>query len=156
MRRKSSGLEIFNVRSKTRPSFSHLLMRSQEAKSLQSAQSFLNGLSTSRRRAESATDVRQIDVSDSTWTTTSATTSRPHSTRPSSIKGQATYRDIESRRKGHSFKSSGFAFSRPLILSQIKCYRNHQRLVPSRNKHAPVECAVCHIDDDADHFSCSW
>ncbi|KAK4507623.1 hypothetical protein PRZ48_001358 [Zasmidium cellare] len=139
MRRKSSGVEIFN-----------------EAKSLQSAQSFLNGLSTSRRRAESANDMRKTDNSDSAWTTVTSATSRPTSTRPSSTKPQSTYRESEGRRRGHNFKSSGFAYTRPLTLAQIKCYRGHNRLLPSRNKNAPVECAVCHIDDDADHFSCSW
>jgi hypothetical protein len=41
-------------------------------------------------------------------------------------------------------------------MAQMKCYRNHVRLLKSGNKSAPVECSVCHIDDDKDHFSCSW
>lgn len=39
---------------------------------------------------------------------------------------------------------------------QIKCYHNHASLLTSRNHRAPVECSVCHIDDDKDYFSCSW
>ncbi|EME87922.1 uncharacterized protein MYCFIDRAFT_89509 [Pseudocercospora fijiensis CIRAD86] len=70
--------------------------------------------------------------------------------------GPELFNDSEGRRKRHNFKSSGFAYTRPLTLNQIKCYRGHDRLLLSRNKHAPVECAVCHIDDDAEHFSCSW
>ena len=38
----------------------------------------------------------------------------------------------------------------------MKCYREHIRLLPSKNKVAPVECSVCHVDDDHEHFSCSW
>ena len=30
------------------------------------------------------------------------------------------------------------------------------RLLASRNRNAPVECAVCHVDSDAPHWSCSW
>lgn len=26
----------------------------------------------------------------------------------------------------------------------------------SKNKSAPVECAVCHMDDDQEHWVCSW
>lgn len=100
--------------------------------------------------------MRTTDNSDSAWTTVTTTTSGPTSIRPSSAKPKSTYRETEGRRRGHNFKSSGFAYTRPLTLEQIKCYRGHNRLLPSRNKHAPVECAVCHIDDDADHFSCSW
>lgn len=66
------------------------------------------------------------------------------------------YEDGEGRRKGHNFKSSGFAYSRPLTLAQLKCYRSHATLLQSRNKQAAVECAVCHSDDDSEHFSCSW
>lgn len=122
----------------------------QEAKSLQSAASFLNGLSTSRRRAESA-----ADTSTSSWTAMNAP-SRPSSTRPLSTRVSSGFQDGEGRRNGHNFKSSGFAYTRPLTLTQIKCYRGHGRLLLSKNKNAPVECAVCHIDDDGDHFSCSW
>lgn len=122
----------------------------QEAKNLQSAASFLNGLSTMRRRAESATATQTTEGTDSSWTRVAAP-SRPSSARPSTA-----FQDGEGRRKGHQFKLSGFAYSRPLLLSQIKCYRNHSRLLPSSNKHAPVECAVCHIDDSDPHFSCSW
>lgn len=117
---------------------------------MQSAASFLNGLSTSRRRAESA-----ADTSMSSWTALNVP-SRPSSTRPSSRRLSSGYQEGEGRRNGHNFKSSGFAYSRPLNLTQLKCYRGHSRLLVSRNKHAQVECAVCHIDDDAEHFSCSW
>ena len=41
-------------------------------------------------------------------------------------------------------------------MAQMKCYRSHVLLLKSGNKSAPVECSVCHIDDDKDHFSCSW
>ncbi|EMC94765.1 hypothetical protein BAUCODRAFT_74112 [Baudoinia panamericana UAMH 10762] len=64
--------------------------------------------------------------------------------------------DIDGRRRGHVFKSNGFAFSRALNIMQLKCYRNHSRLLMSNNKHAPVECAVCHMDDDHEYWSCSW
>ncbi|KAI7159627.1 hypothetical protein KC349_g4044 [Hortaea werneckii] len=149
--RRSSGLEIFN-----------------EAKSLQSAQSFLNGLSTSRRRAESMNR-----MTDSTWPTTTTSRpgsrpgSRPTSTRPSSSAmhmnataggsaGGGAYRDIDGRKRGHNFKTNGFAYSRALNLTQLQCYRNHTRLLRSKNKAAPVECAVCHMDDDQEHWTCSW
>lgn len=130
-----------------------LLTMPQEAKSLQSAASFLNGLSAARRRAESA-----ADTSTSSWTALNAqSTSRPSSTRPSSTRRASSgFQDVEGRRNGHNFKSSGFAYTRPLALVQIKCFRGHERLLLSKNKSAPVECAVCHIDDDGDHFSCSW
>ncbi|KAI6829182.1 hypothetical protein KC350_g7919 [Hortaea werneckii] len=141
--RRSSGLEIFN-----------------EAKSLQSAQSFLNGLSTSRRRAESMNR-----MTDSTWptTTTSRPVSRPGSrptlTRPPSATHMNSgngYGDVDGRKRGHNFKSNGFAYSRALNLTQLKCYRSHTRLLRSKNKAAPVECAVCHMDDDQEHWTCSW
>ena len=129
----------------------------QEAKSLQSASSFLNGLSTSRRRAESA---QRTDTSGWTFASHEQTRSasgrlpsRPSSTRPSSML-QHTY--SSERSHGHDFKPSGFAYTRPLTFTQTKCYRNHARMLPSRNKKAPVECAVCHVDDESDHFSCSW
>jgi hypothetical protein len=54
------------------------------------------------------------------------------------------------------FKPSGFSYSRPLNKVQLNCYRNHEKLFPSHNDRAAVECAVCHIDSDADHWSCSW
>ncbi|KXL50844.1 MAG: hypothetical protein FE78DRAFT_75014 [Acidomyces sp. 'richmondensis'] len=148
-RRRNSGLEIFN-----------------EAKSLQSASSFLNGLSTSRRRAESMN--RTTDTWCSTLigsTSTSRPTSRPPSARPLSRPGSVRplsathlhgHGDIDGRRRGHNFKSNGVAFSRPLSITQIRCYRNHTRLLMSKNKHAPVECAVCHMDDDQEHWTCSW
>lgn len=139
MRRKSSGLEIFN-----------------EAKSLQSAQSFLNGLSTARRRAESQIEMRTTDMTDSAYTTTTSGTTRPASSHPSSSHARSKYKDSDGRREGKQIKSSGFAYCRPLTLAQTKCWRGHNKLLPSRNKHAPVECAVCHIDHDGDHFSCSW
>lgn len=123
----------------------------QEAKSLQSASSFLNGLSTSRRRAEST----QRSTERSSWThdlprpSSARVPSRPSSTAPAN-----TY--LAERRRGHTFKPSGFAYTRPLTTAQVRCYRAHGRLLPSRNKAAPVECSVCHIDDEQDHFSCSW
>ncbi|GAB1739479.1 hypothetical protein NU219Hw_g4434t1 [Hortaea werneckii] len=151
--RRSSGLEIFN-----------------EAKSLQSAQSFLNGLSTSRRRAESMNR-----TTDSTWPTITTSRpgsrpgSRPTSSRPPSAlhmnatgggggggSGGAGYSDGDGRKRGHNFKSNGFAYSRALNLTQLQCYRGHTRLLRSRNKAAPVECAVCHMDDDQEHWTCSW
>ena len=64
--------------------------------------------------------------------------------------------DMDGRRRGHNFKSNGFAFSRPLSIAQIKCYRSHTRLLRSMNKSAPVECSVCHMDDDREHWSCAW
>ncbi|KAI6823696.1 hypothetical protein KC327_g8371 [Hortaea werneckii] len=142
--RRSSGLEIFN-----------------EAKSLQSAQSFLNGLSTSRRRAESMNR-----TTDSTWpsTSTSRPVSRPGS-RPTSVRPTSAlpthssgngYSEVDGRKRGHNFKSNGFAYSRALNLTQLKCYRSHTRLLRSKNKAAPVECAVCHMDDDQEHWTCSW
>jgi hypothetical protein len=145
-RRKSSGLEIFNVCSPIVSPEDHHLTTSQEAKTLQSAASFLNGLSTSRRRAESAADDSHPDPSP--WTR--ASLSRPPSRPPTA------YHDDASRRKGHNFKPSGFAITRPLTFTQLKCYRGHSRLLMSRNRNAPVECAVCHIDDSEDHYSCSW
>lgn len=130
----------------------------QEAKSLQSASSFLNGLSTSRRRAESA----QRSTEASAWTLASYDTQRPASSsrlsrppsRPSSTLPYTTH--SADRRRGHNFKPSGFAYTRPLTHVQVKCYKQHARLMLSRNRVAPVECAVCHIDDDRDHYSCSW
>lgn len=136
-RRKSSGLEIF-----------------KEAQTLQQAQSFLNGLSTARRRAESVAATRTDTTTDS-WCNMTAQDSRPGSPLPH-LRPTTRSQDGEDRRRGHNFKSSGFAYTRPLTLAQIKCYRGHAKLLLSRNKHAPVECAVCHIDDQAEHFSCSW
>ena len=60
------------------------------------------------------------------------------------------------RTSGHNFKPTGFAYSRPLTFTQLKCYRAHARLLRSLNHLAPVECAVCHMDDDHEHFMCSW
>ncbi|KAK3683054.1 hypothetical protein LTR37_020618 [Vermiconidia calcicola] len=143
-RRKSTGLDIFN-----------------EAKSLQSASSFLNGLSTSRRRAESTQrSTETSSCTNASYDTTRPPSSarlpsRPSSTRPTSAGPTSAFYSSE-RRRGLSFKPSGFAYTRPLTLAQMKCYRSHARLLPSRNKTAPVECAVCHIDDDQEHFSCSW
>ena len=128
-------------------------MSLQEAKSLQSASSFLNGLSTSRRRAESTQ--RSTDASG--WTLGSYDTTRPSSARiPSRPSSTLQHAYSSERCRGHNFKPSGFAYTRPLTMAQMKCYRNHIRLLPSRNKKAPVECAVCHIDDERDHYSCSW
>lgn len=64
--------------------------------------------------------------------------------------------DIANRNLGHNFKSSGYAYAPPMSITQIKCYRSHNRLLPSRNKNAPVECAVCHADDESQHWSCGW
>ncbi|TKA36006.1 hypothetical protein B0A54_12231 [Friedmanniomyces endolithicus] len=145
-RRRSSGLEIFT-----------------EAKTLQSASSFLNGLSTNRRRAESS----QIRTSD-TWPTTltgsssahpSSHPSSRHSSRPTSTARHThtqTTTDHDARRRGHNFKPNGFAFSRPLSLPQLHCYLSHSRLLVSGNRLAPVECAMCHMDDAGEHFSCCW
>ncbi|KAK0938322.1 hypothetical protein LTR29_010080 [Friedmanniomyces endolithicus] len=149
-RRRSSGLEIFT-----------------EAKTLQSASSFLNGLSTNRRRAESS----QIRTSD-TWPTTLTGSSSAHpsshpSSRPSSrptSRPTSTARHThtqnttnhDARRRGHNFKPNGFAFSRPLSLPQLHCYLSHSRLLVSGNRLAPVECAMCHMDDAGEHFSCCW
>ncbi|KAF2209406.1 hypothetical protein CERZMDRAFT_100607 [Cercospora zeae-maydis SCOH1-5] len=137
-KRKSSGLEIF-----------------KEAQTLQQAQSFLNGLSTARRRAESTGGARATKLADESLCDIVSAERGPGSTRPSShpIK---RYEEGVGRHKGHNFKSSGFAYSRPLTLAQIQCYRAHATLLQSRNKHAPVECAVCHADDESEHFSCSW
>ncbi|KAL9535724.1 hypothetical protein SMMN14_00704 [Sphaerulina musiva] len=139
-RRKSSGLEIFK--------------QTQEAQTLQQAQSFLNGLSTARRRAESVAATR-TDTTNDSWCNIAAHDSRPASPLPH-LRPTTVSQDGEDRRRGHNFKSSGFAYTRPLTLAQIKCYRGHAKLLLSRNRHAPVECAVCHIDDQAEHFSCSW
>ncbi|KAI7588184.1 hypothetical protein KC316_g4608 [Hortaea werneckii] len=175
--RRSSGLEIFNVSPQAPPSPSKnqfnvnpiTNIQPQEAKSLQSAQSFLNGLSTSRRRAESMNR-----MTDSTWPTTTTSRpvsrpgSRPTSTRPPSAMhmnstattsggvGGGGYSDIDGRKRGHNFKTNGFAYSRALNLTQLQCYRSHTRLLRSKNKAAPVECAVCHMDDDQEHWTCSW
>jgi hypothetical protein len=64
--------------------------------------------------------------------------------------------DLTNRNLGHYFKSSGYAYSPPMSVTQIKCYRSHNRLLPSRNTYAPVECAVCHADDERQHWSCGW
>ncbi|KAK5111146.1 hypothetical protein LTR62_005345 [Meristemomyces frigidus] len=169
-RRRSSGLEIFNVS----PYLSSALpavtdTSSQEAKCLQSASSFLNGLSTSRRRAESqnrTTDTWHTNFSATNLHTSGGlsrphsrlTLSRPPSTRPPSAAylSGASITDLHGRRAGKNFKSSGVAYSLPLDVVQLKCYQNHATLHPSRNKHAPVECAVCHLDDVQDHFACGW
>ncbi|KAH9826752.1 hypothetical protein Tdes44962_MAKER03295 [Teratosphaeria destructans] len=149
-KRRSSAYEIFN-----------------EVKSLQSAASFLNGLSTSRRRAESMN--RDTDASwATTFTGASTATSRPPSARPPSARPgsarppSAAYLratenvNMDSRRRGVLFKANGFAFSRPLAYVQLKCYRNHEKVIVSRNKTAPVECSVCHMDDDQEHWTCTW
>lgn len=153
-RRRSSGLDIFNVSSLRLVRIQNCLMLPQEAKSLQSASSFLNGLSTSRRRAESATRLTNGNIAsqEPDHPYSSCQQSRPRSSRPAAP--QSTY--SSERRRGHNFKPSGFAYSRPLKMAQIKCYRDHERLLPSRNQKAAVECAVCHVDDDKEHFSCSW
>lgn len=100
--------------------------------------------------------MRATDMTDSAYTTTTSGTSRPASSHPSSSHPKPRYKDSDGRREGKQIKSSGFAYSRPLTLAQLKCWRGHERLLPSRNKQAPVECAVCHTDNDEDHFSCSW
>lgn len=106
-------------------------------------------------------------TSDSTWPTTTTSRpvsrpgSRPTSTHPSSAalhmhSGGNGYSDGDGRKRGHNFKSNGFAYSRALNLTQLQCYRGHTRLLRSKNKAAPVECAVCHMDDDQEHWTCSW
>ncbi|KAK0258400.1 hypothetical protein B0A54_05952 [Friedmanniomyces endolithicus] len=157
-RRRSSGLEIFT-----------------EAKTLQSASSFLNGLSTNRRRAESQTRTSESwpttltggSSSSNTHLSSSHPNSHPNS-RPASRPHSSTARhshtqtkgngilDQDARRRGHNFKTNGFAFSRPLSLTQLKCYLSHSRLLVSKNSAAPVECAMCHMDDEREHFSCCW
>ena len=141
----------------------------QEARSLQSATSFLNGVSAARRRTESAAGNRrnsEFRLTDETGTTafTDATyTSSYPSTQstyaaPSSAYASQTYlavNEADERRRG-SEKQSGYAYSRPLTLTQLKCYRNHAKLMSNRNKHASVECAVCHVDDEFEHFTCTW
>jgi hypothetical protein len=64
--------------------------------------------------------------------------------------------DTTNRNLGHCFKSSGYAYAPPMNITQLKCFRSHHRLLPSRNKYAPVECAVCHADDEGQHWSCGW
>ncbi|KAK0903251.1 hypothetical protein LTR02_007669 [Friedmanniomyces endolithicus] len=149
-RRRSSGLEIFT-----------------EAKTLQSASSFLNGLSTNRRRAESQTRTSEswpmtLSRGSSNTHLSSHLSSHPNSrpaSRPTSTarhtKGNGLA-DQDARRRGHNFKTNGFAFSRPLSLTQLKCYLAHSRLLVSQNRAAPVECAMCHMDDEREHFSCCW
>jgi hypothetical protein len=66
------------------------------------------------------------------------------------------YHEHESQQDRFGFKPSGFSYSRPLNKVQLNCYRSHEKLLTSHNDHAPVECAVCHVDSDADHWSCSW
>ncbi|TKA69937.1 hypothetical protein B0A55_10798 [Friedmanniomyces simplex] len=117
-RRRSSGLEIFT-----------------EAKTLQSASSFLNGLSTHRRRAES-----QPRTSDNTRPATltgssqqlsrppSRPNSRPTSARPPSAAAAATISNP------------------PASLSAARS--------PSRSCDAP--CALCHMDDGQEHWTCCW
>ncbi|KAI7527356.1 hypothetical protein KC317_g20885 [Hortaea werneckii] len=105
-------------------------------------------------------------MTDSTWPSTSTSRpvsrpgSRPTSTRPPSALPPHSsgngYSEIDGRKRGHNFKSNGFAYSRALNLTQLKCYRSHTRLLRSKNKAAPVECAVCHMDDDQEHWTCSW
>lgn len=157
---------------------------SQEAKTLQSASSFLNGLSTARRRAESRAQSRNATdnttsantafTSMSAYTSAtpsfihlpaSATTStiHPYSSISQSVLPNVLAEadldldiDITNRNRGHQFKSSGFAYAPPLKLTQMRCYRSHTRLLPSRNKYASVECAVCHADDENQFWSCSW
>ena len=160
-----------------------MLTSFQEAKSLQSASSFLNGLSTARRRAESraksrngdqkaryasltSASVGQLPATDPTWSYQSAHASRsvPHLPRedspsPSSIASRPITPTLDdlSRTLGHTHKSSGFAYAKPLSVVQLKCFRSHQRLIRHGNKHYPVECAVCHQDErEGFYWSCSW
>ena len=168
IKRTSSGLEIFNVSEhhSSSPLHLHYLNLSsppQRAKSLQSASSFLNSLSTSRRRADSAAEpyLHQNNInihhSNGRVQTTSWLPTPNSRLTSSSRRASATeYQDGEGRCRGHHFKTSGFAYTRPLTLAQLKCYQNHARLIVSSNKAAPVECAICHIDDDKNHWSCSW
>jgi hypothetical protein len=193
-RRRSSGLAIFNVR--LRFSVQISIRRKdwhaqKEAKTLQSASSFLNGLSTARRRAESRAQSRNAtDNSQSTWTTVSNSTYQqshpgthlslinlPNSATASTIHPYSSIShaafpqianeadldlnidlniDTTNRNLGHCFKSSGYAYAPPMSITQLKCYRSHHRLLPSRNKYAPVECAVCHADDEGQFWSCGW
>lgn len=154
-------------------------MRLQEAKSLQSAASFLNGLSNARRRNESRSRMRSTTQST---TQTSLVTASTSNLNQSSIYNNSTVDNLRSlnsldghvspaetprpitpklddisRTLGHTNKTSGFAYAKPLSLVQLKCYRNHERLMRSGNKYYQVECAVCHQDDDGTYYwSCSW
>ncbi|KAK6437106.1 hypothetical protein LTR95_006698 [Oleoguttula sp. CCFEE 5521] len=173
-KRRSSGLEIFN-----------------EARSLQSAASFLNGLSSARRRAESLTQLRNPTDSTSnsqpsashlqcpSQSHLAASTAHLPSQSTLNVASQSTLclpsqtplndnidpllaaaadatQDTLSRALGHSTKSSGYTYARPLRITQLKCYRNHARLLPTSNKYAPVECAVCHSDFEGEGWSCAW
>jgi hypothetical protein len=150
-RRRSSGLEVFNVCHIPQSEGMECSDDPQEAKTLQSTSNFLNGLSTSRRRAETATEPQPEDPSP------------PATLRPNTAVTQIASNDTADhhhengfRQQGLCFKSSGFSYSRPLKPLQLNCYRDHNRLLASRNNCASVECAVCHADSDAVHWSCSW
>ena len=84
---------------------------------------------------------------------TSSTSSNP---RPWSSHATNQSPDIDGGGRGPNFKPSGFAYARPLTLAQLQCYQDHARLTLSSNRAAPVECAICHLDDHKDHWSCSW
>lgn len=116
----------------------------QEAKTLQSTTNYLNGVSVQRRRADSA--ARSTDQTNGTSTT--YTSSQPST--------NTTNTSASTRVPGHFFKPSGHAYSHPLDVSQLRCYRGHQRFHISRNRYAPIECAVCHADEVDDHYSCTW
>nr|POF15514.1 hypothetical protein CFP56_48709 [Quercus suber] len=164
--RRASGVSIFQVShvsvlSVSLGTFAEQV-NSQTATTLQSASSFLNGLSTSRRRAESHSRLNKT----SSWANLARPTSRPDSRLSSRgltlLPGSAAHlcsnkaADNQSRRLGHHFKSNGFAYARALDVTQLKCYISHAKLHLSNNKHAPVECSVCHMDDDAEHWICTW
>ncbi|GAB7358392.1 hypothetical protein MBLNU230_g2461t1 [Neophaeotheca triangularis] len=161
-RRRSSGLEIFN-----------------DAKQLQSASSFLNGLSTARRRAESRSNshsnftTRAASATDFTRPASATFYNPPNNTSQTSLlrarrhstsqthhtiypPSSQSYSPPTTRHTGHNFKPSGFAYAHSLTPQQNNCYTSHSNLRLSANKHAPVECAVCHMDDDREHWSCSW
>nr|POE77738.1 hypothetical protein CFP56_09381 [Quercus suber] len=132
------------------------------ATTLQSASSFLNGLSTSRRRAESHSRMSEISSRARTQCPMSRPGPRPPS-RSLAIHSASAVQfrsynaaDNQSRQLGHNFKSSGFVYAHPLDITQLKCYTSHAKLHPSNNRHAPVECSVCHMDDDAEHWTCMW
>lgn len=81
-------------------------------------------------------------------------TNYTHPTNPPSTDNNTSY--TYCRGGPDNSKPTSFAYSRPLALSQVHCYRAHDRLLPSRNLRCPVECAVCHMDDEQEHWTCSW
>ncbi|QIW97856.1 hypothetical protein AMS68_003374 [Peltaster fructicola] len=178
-KRHSSGIDIFNVCTHLSSSVP-ALTREQEAKNLQSAASFLNGLSNARRRAESR--ARSTRSTTKTRLTSASASDLPYKNGSATFQCTSGYRSMShlplseppsptstesrpltpklddlSRTLGHTHKSSGFAYAKPLSIIQLKCYRDHDRLMRSGNKLYQVECAVCHTDAQDDfYWSCTW